>query len=75
MGDGVVARVAFKQCDVERLLRAAKAVGYSNPTVEKMPDGRLRLLTDEPMAVAPANDVEDDLDDELEAWRRGNGDG
>lgn len=70
-----MARVAFKQCDVERLLRAAKAVGYPNPTVEKFPDGRLRLLTDAPEPRAPANDGAEELDAELEAWRRTHGDG
>lgn len=70
-----MARVAFKQCDVERLLRAAKAVGYPNPVVDKYPDGRLRLLTEASEIRAPANDAESELDAELEAWRRDHGDG
>jgi len=37
---------SFRQCEVERLLRAAKAVGYPHPSVEKRPDGTLKLLTD-----------------------------
>lgn len=70
-----MARVAFKQCEVERLLRAARAVGYPNPSVEKRPDGTLRLLTDAPEPRAPANDAEAALDAELEAWDRDHGDG
>lgn len=60
-----MSRVAFKQCDVERLLRAAKAVGYPHPTVEKRPDGSLRLLTDgQPPELTP-----------LERWEAKNGGG
>jgi hypothetical protein len=63
-GEGVVGRVAFKQCDVERLLRAAKRVGYRSPTVDKLPDGTLRLLTDEqPRELSP-----------LEQWESAQGD-
>lgn len=59
-----MARVAFKQCDVERLLRAAKAVGYRNPTVDKLPDGTLRLLTDEkPRELSPLEQWEAGRDD------------
>ncbi len=68
-------RVAFKQADVERLLRAAKRVGYLAPVVEKRPDGRLFLLTEAPAASAPGADGDEDLDAELEAWRRKHGDG
>lgn len=48
-------KVAFKQCDVERALRAAKAVGFSTPTVEILADGRIRVLTgaDESAALTP----------------------
>lgn len=35
----------FTQADVERAIRAAKAVGIEHPTVEMLPDGRIRLLT------------------------------
>lgn len=70
-----MSRVAFKQADVQRLIRAAKAEGYPFPTVDKLPDGRLRLLTDAPPRVAPPNNGADDLDAELEAWRRTRGDG
>lgn len=69
-----MSRVAFKQCDVERLLRAAKAVGYQNPSVEKRPDGSLVLLTDKLFAPEPSNDSVD-LDAEAEAWRREHGRG
>lgn len=54
-----MARVAFRQCDVERLLRAAKRVGYLNPAVDKRPDGTLRLLTEAPAATAPSDHAED----------------
>lgn len=43
-------RVAFKQRDVQALLRAAKAEGYLNAAVDKLPDGTLRLLTEAPPA-------------------------
>ena len=66
-------RVAFKQVEVERLLRAAKAVGYAAPAVDRLPDGRLRLLTEPPAPPAISGAV--DLDDELEAWRRNRDDG
>lgn len=46
----------FRQSDVERLLRAAKAVGYPYPTVDKLPDGRLRLLTEPKATEQPAAD-------------------
>jgi hypothetical protein len=39
-------RAAFRQCEVQRLIRAAKAEGFAAPAVEKLPDGRLRLLTE-----------------------------
>ena len=45
-------RAAFKQCEVQRLLRAAKAEGYPHPGVEVRPDGALVLLTDAPSAGA-----------------------
>jgi hypothetical protein len=40
-------RTAFKQADVERMIRAARAVGIQHPSVEIRPDGAMRLLTDE----------------------------
>lgn len=58
-------RAAFSQADLERTLRAAKAVGYAHPTVDILPDGRMRLLTQpqtEEKALSP-----------LEAWERENG--
>ena len=39
-------RAAFKQCEIQRLLRAAKAEGYASPAVEKRADGTLVLLTE-----------------------------
>lgn len=47
-------RAAFKQCEVQRLLRAAKAEGYANPGVEVRSGGALVLLTDAPSARADA---------------------
>ena len=47
-------RAAFKQCEVQRLLRAAKAEGFAAPAVQKRPDGSLVLLTSP--APAPADD-------------------
>lgn len=58
-------RVAFRQADVERAMRAAKAVGCSCPTVEIFPDGRMRVLTAAVSDSPPA--------DEFEAWERENG--
>jgi hypothetical protein len=39
-------RASFKQCEVQRLIRAAKAEGFASPAVEKRPDGSLLLLTE-----------------------------
>lgn len=36
----------FRQRDVERALKAAKAVGYSQTIVEIEPSGVIRILTD-----------------------------
>lgn len=58
-------KVAFRQRDVECLLRAAKAVGYSKPSVKTLGNGQLELLTD-PDAQAPPLD-------EFEMWERENG--
>lgn len=58
-------RAAFRQADVERAIRAAKAVGYQHPTVDILPDGRLRLLT------APT--AEEKPLSPLEAWEQENG--
>ena len=67
-------KVTFKQCEVERLLRAARRQGYGDPAVEKRPDGSLVLLTRPPLS--PVNSgADDDLDAELEEFRRRNGDG
>lgn len=57
---------SFKQSDVERALRAAKAVGYDHPTVDILPDGRLRLLTAPQAPEQPLSP--------FEAWERENGD-
>lgn len=61
-----MARVAFKQCDVERLLRAAKAVGYPNPVVENRPGGVLRLLTKPAETQGHPSDGDEALDAEIE---------
>lgn len=58
-------RATFRQADLERALKAAKAVGYANPTVDIRPDGTLRLLT-EPQDLKPLSP--------LEAWEREHGD-
>jgi len=60
-----VAKVAFKQCDVERTVRALKAVGESVRGVEIRPDGSFRVLT--------GTDVEEKPLSPLEAWRRDHG--
>jgi hypothetical protein len=70
-----VTKAAFKQVEIERMLRAAKRVGYPAPAVEKRPDGSLHLLTVPPSSAAVASTGEDDLDAELEAWHRNRGDG
>ena len=57
---------SFRQSDVERLLKAAKAVGIEHPTVDAMPDGRLRLLTSPQAPEQPLSP--------FEAWERENGD-
>ena len=59
-------RVHFSQADVERARKAAKAVGFAHPTVDILPDGRLRLLT------APQDDMKPLSP--LEAWEREHGD-
>lgn len=66
-------KVAFRQCDLRRAIRAAKAEGYSHPAVDILPDGRLRLLTEAPASPAPSASGEEDLDAELAAWDRTNG--
>lgn len=58
-------RATFRQSDVERALRAAKAVGYANPSVDILPDGRLRLLT-APQDAKPLTP--------LEVWEQEHGD-
>lgn len=60
-----MARVAFKQCDVERAIRAAKAVGETIKGVKIHTDGSFSVLTGaepEPEPLSP-----------LEAWRREHG--
>lgn len=39
-------RAAFKQSEVQRLIRAAKAEGYAAPAVRKTAGGDLILLTE-----------------------------
>lgn len=57
--------VGFRQGDVERLIRAAKAVGYTAPVVDALPDGRLRLFTEPKEPEQPLSP--------FEAWERENG--
>lgn len=59
-------RANFSQADVERAIRAAKAVGCAHPTVDIWPDGRIRVLT--------APQVEEKALSPLEAWEREHGD-
>lgn len=47
-------RATFKQCEVQRLLRAAKAEGFAAPAVRAQPDGSLLLLTEGPSVAADA---------------------
>lgn len=57
---------AFRQSDVERAIRAIKAVGETVSGVEIKPDGTFRVLTggnSEPEALTP-----------LQAWEREHGD-
>lgn len=61
-----MSKVAFKQCDVERALRAAKAVGNHDAVVDIRPDGTLRLLP------RPPADEEPPASD-LDAWERKHG--
>ncbi len=38
-------RARFKQAEIERLLRAARRLGYADPAIEVRPDGSVVLLT------------------------------
>lgn len=51
-------RATFTQAEVQRLLRAAKAEGYSCPAVDALPDGRLRLLTESQTEKQPLTPLE-----------------
>lgn len=66
-------KAAFTQADVQRLLRAAKREGYPHPTVDKLPGGGLRLLTEPPASPAPSAPGDGELDAELAEWDRKNG--
>jgi hypothetical protein len=55
----------FRQADVERAIRAAKAAGMEVGRVEVFPNGRIAVYA----GTAPAGD---DLDDEVEAFRKTN---
>jgi hypothetical protein len=57
---------SFRQADVERLLKAAMSVGIEHPTVDALPDGRLRLFTAPQAPEQPLSP--------FEAWERENGD-
>lgn len=59
-------RARFTQAEVERLLRAARRQGHTDPAVMKRADGSLLLLTKAPTP-APS-DPAGDLDAEIAAW-------
>lgn len=62
-------KVAFKQCDVERALRAATACGLKVTGFEIAPDsGNIRVLTGE--AAAPQSSAPDPY----EQWKNRRGD-
>lgn len=46
----------FRQCDVERLVRSAVAVGLTVEAVEISPEGAIRVLTTRPAPGVPVND-------------------
>lgn len=62
-----MSRVTFKQCDVERTVRALKAVGECIKGVEIKPDGSFRVLT--------GAEVEEEPLTPLQAWVRDHGHG
>lgn len=59
-------RAAFKQCEVQRLLRAARAEGYSSPAVRKEADGSLLLLTEGGRAGLDAAEAANEWDEVLQ---------
>ena len=59
-------RVAFTQADVERIVRALKAVGETVVGVEKTPEGGFLVLTGSPADSKPRLS-------ELERWRQRRG--
>ncbi len=59
-------RAAFKQADVERAVRALKAVGETVGAVDIRPDGSFRVLTGKEAA-------NDEALSPLEAWEREHG--
>lgn len=58
------------QADVERAIRAAKAAGETIAGVDILPDGRVRILTGEPVSLAVAAPLSP-----LEQWERDQGNG
>jgi hypothetical protein len=62
------ARSTFRQSDITRAFRAARAAGVENVRIEIAKDGRLVIIA---TAAQPA--VQDDLDRELEEFRARHG--
>lgn len=73
-----MSRVAFKQCDVTRMIRGALAAGLSPGEfriIHRDGDLELLLAADGAPKAAAANDAEEGLDAELEAFRARDGHG
>lgn len=39
-------KTAFREADVVRVLKAARKAGHQNPSVDILPNGTIRLLTE-----------------------------
>jgi hypothetical protein len=61
----VTKAASFTQAEVERVVRALKAVGESIRGVDRLPEGGFRVLTGAPAPAEPASD--------LERWRKSRG--
>lgn len=69
-------KLAFKETDVARAIRAATKAGMTIGQVEIRPGGSIVILpTAAPASQGAPPSEEAQLDDELEAWRREHGDG
>ncbi len=66
--------VPFRQRDVSRALRAARAAGVEIARVEIGTDGRIILVPSKPVENGPSA-TEDDLDRELAEFEAGHGQG